>query len=281
MGLKERQKKYFKIELEVLFYSLLGMCIIGKIQNSWSLKDIASGCLPVISGKYWYITSYLLLLVFSKYINMVPEKLKKDDFEKLLLLMFTVFSVIPTFLYFHIMNDGGKGFANMLMMYFIGRYIRIYCDGKGISTKSVVIMGVLSIGIGLVLNGILSLLRGEGVYAPFARDCSSTIVLGSISIFMIFKKINIKSKWINGLAKHVLAIYLFEGAVRMVLNCFFDITSYVGKWYLYLVIIVYVMVVMVVCTVVDLVRAALAPPVENIIYSGAQNMYNLVMTKFK
>ena len=228
-----------------------------------------------MSGKYWFITSYMLLLIFSAYINKIPEKLKKNDFEKFLLIMFLIFSLIPTIIQFHVMNDGGKGVANMLLMYLIGRYIRLYWNKK-IQTKKLILVGAGLILFGFALNMALSMLRGgKGVYAPFARDCSSIIILSSIIIFLVFKNLCFSSNVINLLAKHVVAVYLCEGAVRTFLSQLFDITIFSEKWYLFIVLAVYVLIVMLGCMILDTIRGFILNPIENKVCSVVVKVYDL------
>lgn len=183
------------------------------VQSNLNLKQIIQSVVPVMSGKYWYITTYMLLMIFSQYINQTAEKLNKIAFEKLLLLMFIVFSLIPTIIRFHVMNDGGKGLMNMLLMYWIGRYIRLY-GAEQTNNKKIAGIGVGVITLGFVLNMGLSM-RGKGVNAPFARDCSSIIVVGSVAVFLFFRNYTFTIKTINRIAKHVLAVYLLEASMRL------------------------------------------------------------------
>ena len=86
-GISWTVKKYLRLEMKIIFYSVLSMLVISYMQNSWNLKDVAKAFLPVVSGRYWYITSYVLILIFSKYLNRVPEILGKKELKKLLFLM--------------------------------------------------------------------------------------------------------------------------------------------------------------------------------------------------
>jgi surface polysaccharide O-acyltransferase-like enzyme len=273
-GINKTIKKILQLEMAIIFYSVLSTITISFIQNCWDIKNIIIAFFPVISGKYWFITSYFLLLLFSNYLNKVPETLERKDFEKLLFLMFSIFSIIPTILQFHVMNDGGKGFANMLLMYYIGRYIRLYWNKKvdNLNRMCALLIGITAIGFSL--NLILTIIRGGvGVYAPFARDCTCIIIIASILIFIVFKHLNIRSKLINRMAKHVIAVYLYENAMRTSLNCFFDITVYGEKWYLFMVINVYVIVIIVSCMFVDLIRSFISEPLEKIAYTLSYNLY--------
>lgn len=127
---------------------------------------------------------------------------------------------------------------------------------------------------------ILTMLRGGiGVYAPFARDCSAVIVLASIAIFMSFKQIKFWSSVVNRVAKHVVAVYLLEGAMRTFIGHFFDISMFEEKWYLFAIIAVYVVVVMVGCMVVDVIRILIAEVVNKIMYKLGYKGYKLILGK--
>lgn len=279
-GINGTIRKIVKLEMEVLFYSVLSMVIIGCLQDNWNTKDVLKAFLPVSSCKYWYITSYMLILIFSKYLNKVPERLEKKEFQQLLLLMFFIFSVVPTLVLFHVMEDGGKGVANMLLVYYTGRYIRLYYDKKINNPKKIFIIGAGIITLGFILNLILTILRGgTGVCAPFARDCSSIIFIASITIFLTFKHLNISSNLINCLAKHVVAVYLFEVAMKACLSQFFDINIYKERWYLFAVIAAYTLVTIAGCMLMDVIRCFIAKPIENAIYSVGRNLYRQIYVR--
>lgn len=159
-GISWTVKKYLRLEMKIIFYSVLSMLVISYMQNSWNLKDVAKAFLPVVSGRYWYITSYVLIFIFSKFLNRVPEILGKKEFKKLLFLMFLVFSIIPTIVQFDIMNDGGKGVINMLLVYYIGRYIKLYWDEKDIRLLKTILIGIATTVLGFSLNYFLTMARG-------------------------------------------------------------------------------------------------------------------------
>ena len=279
-GVKSSFKKFLKLYLEVLFYSVLSSIATSLVTGNWNVKGLIKGFLPLSTNQYWFITSYILILISSKYINQIPEKLKKKDFENLLLLMFFVFSVVPTVVQYHVMGDGGKGFANMLLMYFVGRYIRLYWNEEPRNLKKTIAIGSSVILLGFILNLTLTMVRsGKGVYAPFARDCSCIIIIASVAIFMAFKKIRIRSNVINQIAKHVVSVYLFEGAMRTFLNQTFDITLYADKWYLFAVLSVYVLIVMAGCMILDVIRSILAKPIENMICSAGEKGFNRIVER--
>ena len=116
-------KKLVRLESTVLFYSVCGMLLQGAVCGEWSAGAVVKAFFPISTRHYWYMSVYMILFVFSGYINGILDKINKKTFLTVIGLMLLFFSVMPTFTYFEIMGDNGKGVANMLLMYLIGRYI--------------------------------------------------------------------------------------------------------------------------------------------------------------
>lgn len=250
-GIRFSIKKCVALEIQILFYSVVSFVILGVISDVWSLKELIRALFPVMKRKYWYITVYMVLMLFSKYINMVPEKLSKKSFEELLILMLLVFSIIPTILHSHVMGDNGKGLMNMLLMYWIGRYIRLY--GNERNDSRITKIAVMSLALGFLMNMGSAVVYGF-TSNIFARDYSIVIVIASIAIFMMFQKWSFYVKWVNTIAAHTLAIYLFEGTVRQIVGLLFDVTQFARQWFLFAVLAVYVIFIMICCIVIEVLR---------------------------
>ena len=82
------------------------------------------------------------------------------------------------------------------------------------TSKPVCIDKPILIIINLVPNFVLSFMKQIGIYAPFARDCSITILMLSIALFLLFNGFHFQSSVINRTAKHSLAMYLVGGVQR-------------------------------------------------------------------
>ena len=255
-GAKTNWEKIIKFEIIAIFYSLLGYFAEAYISGVWSLSELVKSCLPIFSQRKWFLTAYIILLVFADFINLMPEKLSKKQYEWFLFLMLTVFSIIPTVIFFHPTDaNSGKGFMNLLLMYLIGRYIRKY-EKKNINYKAIVgiFLLVAVVQFGLNILATLVVYKGVGVCAVCARDCSLFIIVGSVLVFILFGKLKFYSKTVNSLARHVFEIYLFEGTARILVDFFFPLDSYVEKWYLFAIIGIYVFAIMIICVLFDTLR---------------------------
>lgn len=227
-GITGTLRKVFMLWCNVLFYSVLDYIVSGFVFSSWSVKELMKACLPISTGRYWFITCYMLLLVFSEYINLIPAKLEKKHFEKLLGLMLLVFSVLPSIVYFHVDEESGKCFFNMLLVYLLGRYVRLYGVEFMDNPGKWCLIGII---IGFSFDLLMSIMGGEmGCFTWFGRDCSIVTIVISLSVFLLFHKISIRSPIINSLAKSVIAVYLFEGTIRKIVQIYIPSYESINVW---------------------------------------------------
>lgn len=279
-GIKFSIEKVIKIEIMVLTYSILDAMLSYVITGRYSLWELPKAVFPIATRKYWYLSVYVVFCFFSQYINLIPIKLSKRKFSQFLILLFVFFSIMPTITYYEILGDGGKGVVNMLLVYLIGRYIRIY--NINLERKKLAGFTFFVVGIGTLLNYLCAqVCGGVGVMAPFARDNSITIVLGSIGVFLIFLSWNFYSAVINYVASYVLAIYIIESPVRKILDVYIDWSTFADQWNLFAVITVYATSVMGVCIIIEFFRRSTLGIGDKYICKGVKRCVDKLTRQFK
>lgn len=83
----------------------------------------------------------------------------------------------------------------------------------------------------------------------------------ALILMMFFMKVEFHSDFINRVAKHVFAVYLFEGALRQIVqNIVFDYSIYEGEWYWPLVNIAVALIAMVGCMSIDVLAQWMLKP---------------------
>ena len=92
-GINRKTKGFLNIMLLSSFYITCGIIVSlvggGKM---FAIKDILSVIFPFSMGKYWFISTYIALFLFSPYINKILEILSQREHLLLLLtLAFVVF----------------------------------------------------------------------------------------------------------------------------------------------------------------------------------------------
>ena len=222
-GIKLSAKKLIQLESSVLFYAVLS-AIVGCYFGKESILSIVKAFIPISTNCYWFISCYILLMIFSPYINKGIDLMSESQHRNLLMLMSALFLVAPTFILQW--TRGGKNIINMLLLYFLGSYIRKYNLKEKFNSKSLFKILIITTVLNILLNTLITLATGGKSHIPFARDCSIFIVIEAVTLMLLFLKIEFHSDLINKVASHVFAVYLFEGAFRQILQNVILITVY-------------------------------------------------------
>ena len=153
----------------------------------------------------------------------------------------------------------------MLLLYFLGSYIRKYNLKEKFNSKSLFKILIITTVLNILLNTLFTLATGGKSHIPFARDCSIFIVIEAVTLMLLFLKIEFHSDLINKVASHVFAVYLFEGAFRQILqNVIFNYSIYEGKWYWVLVNIAVALVAMICCMAFDVLVEVILKPIRSL-----------------
>lgn len=217
-GMKPDIGKFVRMECMMITYSLVEtilLCIITPQQMQGGgvlLEQLVKSFFPFITRKYWFYSCYVCLLFFSGYIQRFLEQLKKEEFQRFLLLLLVLFSVLPTLFYFELMPDNGKGLVQMIMVYMIGRYIRMYQDVK------------LPTGAGLlfvllwIVNGVSHEIPIQigGIYHHLCKDNSITNLTMAVILFYLVKERKFQSAAVNRAAGNVFAAFALNNTLVMV-----------------------------------------------------------------
>ena len=62
-GMNHSLRKMFSLELEMLFYSFIGMLLSSIARDRWSIITVIRSFVPVITKKYWFISCYMLMMI--------------------------------------------------------------------------------------------------------------------------------------------------------------------------------------------------------------------------
>ncbi len=118
-------KRFLKIILDTFFYSYSILIIVLVFTHIPVTKiQIYRSLFPMAEGIYWFITTYLMLYILIPVLNKIFNSLNKKQIEFYLLIFLTLQSLIPTFTYK--IHFAGSSLSLMIIMYFIGAYIKRY-----------------------------------------------------------------------------------------------------------------------------------------------------------
>ena len=88
------------LQTNAVLSALVG-CYFGKA----SILSIIKAFIPVSTNCYWFISCYILLMIFSPYINRAINSMSELQHRQLLLFMSAVFLVAPTVIYYSVLGE--------------------------------------------------------------------------------------------------------------------------------------------------------------------------------
>lgn len=216
-SIKLRPSKVLWLWSIVLFYSLFIFtfhCINGDIlllderNIKPFIKELYWALTPFSTGTWWFISCYLILLLLSPLLNKASNKISRIQFIYLLFIMLCFYSLSPTFLLHSFTNEPcGKSIQNMILIYFVGRYIARFGIPKVLCDRSLLIL-CCCMTIIFVVNFF--------IFDPLfmSKDNNLLIIAGAICTFLLFGKLSItkdtNGKLIRYIASYALPIYLLN-----------------------------------------------------------------------
>lgn len=275
-GIKLNIRKLIKMNIQVVFYSIVIflITIICGIHEVSIKKDILL-LFPVITKRYWYITIYFVLCIISPLLNIIIEKLNRNQFKGMLITAISMFYILPIISYCinspTITADAGYGIVNFICLYFIGRYIRLYY--KDSKSKLFYGGGFILASLSLFLaNHLLTLIFGF-YFNSFLSYDTIFVLTSAYMLFMLFKNIQLKSNIINNLAKYSIVAYIIHmhpTFIDYLFNKIFNIQSYSGIGYIVIILIIPIIVYLISC-LIEWIRVRLFNNIESKIIDNVLN----------
>lgn len=254
-------KKLFLLYFQVLFYSLIIYLIFILInKENFTINSLLKNLLPISYNNYWFINVYIVLYIFSPYINIFVNSLKRKQLLIFIILSLLLFSLLPMI---NINPNYTNEFIQFIMFYIIGAYLKKYKDNfftKGKNSKIVLIITSSILIFSVIFFDII------GTKIPFISEHSTYLykrdsiisILFAVSLFSLFlKKKDKKDRIINSLSSCVLGVYLISDnyLVRNVLwTEILNISYFVNSNLLILHMLLSLVGVFTCCIIIDYIR---------------------------
>lgn len=273
-----KTKKVVKIILETVTYSIIFL-IMFNVANAENitLTEYKKSIMPVTFSLYWFITAYIILYIFSPYINKLLNTLEKVDTIKLILMLVVIESIIPTIF------NVNRHFSHILWfitLYIMGAYLKrnpIKVDNRKVIATSIILY--LSIFISILIFDLISLkieiFKGHELY--FLKRNSILTLITSVTIFLSFVNLKVKeNKIINKIASTMLGVYIIHENVfvRKILWCkVFKSNLYVSSNFLIVNAIFSITFTMIICVLIDLIRRKTIEKVEIKLFDNISEIF--------
>jgi hypothetical protein len=89
--------KLLKLLSQIFFYSIViytTFCFFGL--TIFSIKSFVKSIFPTTFEQYWFATTYIILYIFTPYINILIKNLNREMHRDLILLFIILWSIIPS-----------------------------------------------------------------------------------------------------------------------------------------------------------------------------------------
>lgn len=194
-----------------LFYSIsIYLLLVVFRMVPINLKDVIESFLPVLTGNYWYVSAYIGMYILVPYMNLVIKHLDKKTYQKFILLMFFMFSVLPYLKNITVVTNNNSVF-NLVYIYFIGGYLRKYSsDFSRDKMKYYVMFFIGSLLLMLASIFFLDIIKQKSWFV-FLTTSSPLEALAGVFLFLIAKNVTISYNGvINKIAASTFAVYLIH-----------------------------------------------------------------------
>lgn len=284
---KFRLKKVVSIWVKVLLYSISIYIIIMLFGiRQFSAADLIKSFFPVITNVYWFVNCYLLLYIISPFLNKLIKSLEKKEFQKLLVILFVVFCILPSILpsSFNFDTTGGYGIIWLIVLYFVGAYIRLYV--KNSYKNKINLYAFLGISIFnyisfLLIKYMCNIIQITDMSTMLYHYNFVTVFLASVFLFMYFKNLEVKEGKFKNLvikiAPLTFAVYIIHEQVVLREILYLDIlklNTVWNNWIQFLVIPIVVIVIFLVCIIIERIT-------NNTIQKGIINLLGKIYHKLK
>lgn len=207
-----KAKQIITIWLTTFVISIMWIVVSFLTHNEISLLSLIKCIIPFASGHYWYISTYVLLVLLSPVINKLIASLSKKQHMYTLLTMFITFSIIPTIIAWEDVYkiNAGQSFIWFVFLYLLAAYFAKYSEFKRKTTtyfSLYLVFAVILFMAKIVISKISSQVLGYEYGSSVLLKYNSPLVLGGgIALFATF--LNLKMNYTLKVRKYTLAVYL-------------------------------------------------------------------------
>ena len=210
-GIRPNLKSTCNFIFQVYFF-LLFFLFVSFFFVDITLREAVSYLL--LNNDYWFVKSYVGLLLVAPLLNAFVEKASKKQLETFLICFYAFQTILGWFSYgaVYIVYNGFSVFSFM-GLYILARYVRLYPSVYTSISRNKCLAVYVFINIFLTSVSTLFLVFDLPDYWV-AKIASSHVnpftILASLYLLLCFSKLRIQSKIINKMAVSVFAVYLLH-----------------------------------------------------------------------
>ena len=265
MDFSQIKKRLFPLWRQVFGYSVAVLIVMFVFFRPSIIETIKS-LFPILCYRYWFITTYFVLIMLTPIINRAFHNIEEKSMRKIVLVIVGCFALWQTIMPFVTTVDDMKGYSIIwfVVVYIVGGYIKkfgIDLVNNKLRIPIYILMSVCYLGYSYVVE-LLSTKTNIEVNIPYYNSVFALIA--SVALFNLFLKIDINGKLgriISYLSGSVIAVYLISDnpLVRGVLyKNILNVDKYINHGIKsILIILLLALLVFVICLCIDILRRGL------------------------
>ena len=167
----------FAFAFQALFFSFITYFITSIYSDYFSHINIVRVIFPISTGRWWFLTTYFLLMLLAPFIEIALERVSRKQLLYTLILYFCINTIGP---YLRPANIG-ENLQNFIFIYLLGAYLR-RIDKSKIKSKYILSVFIISTTLILVLMSfVLAFLN----FHPFCNQSLNSLSKNVFSIYLL------------------------------------------------------------------------------------------------
>lgn len=209
-GIKFKWNSVFAFAFQALFFSFITYFITSIYSDYFSHINIVRVIFPISTGRWWFLTTYFLLMLLAPFIEIALERASRKQLLYTLILYFCINTIGP---YLRPANIG-ENLQNFIFIYLLGAYLR-RIDKSKIKSKYILSVFIISTTLILVLMSfVIAIVNEKSISTAlqlFLQYRNPLIYIQSVSLLLLFLNFHpFCNQSLNSLSKNVFSIYLLS-----------------------------------------------------------------------
>ena len=227
-GIRFKVVRLLELIFQVIFISFLLYAFMRSIGLTGTMESADFFQLLFIkNGAYWFVRAYLILYVFAPVLNSFVDNIDRNQI-RLFLIGFFVFQSIFGFFRSDVWFSEGYSPLSFMGLYVLARYVRMYPNQYvNFNWKVDLIIYLVLSAITAICALLLTPLFTKGATIMFLYS-SPLVIMASLSFFLFFTKISIRSRIINWVAISAFAAYLVHCSPHLFHLYYLEV---IKRWY--------------------------------------------------
>lgn len=262
-------KRIIKLWIQVSFYSILIffiMLFIFKI--NFSKLDLLKSIFPILFKNYWFPTIYIGLCIFSPFLNIFIKNISKNQYKFLLIITIFMFCIWPFIIQSSTNLEFGGAYSItwFINLYLIAGYLKLHFNKNKIKNKNYLLVYIFSSFLLLILFNFINYFNIPYFSSDFFYSYHFILVLiASVSLFMFFKNLKIKSDLFNKvilfLSPLTFGVYLIHEN-PLIRNRLWSLFHFLVNEFSFVKIIVIGLFIYIVCSMLGFIRSLIFKPIN-------------------